>query len=623
MSSPDLSGWLLTYLVHSTLLLVAASLLAPRFRSHRIRETLWKTALFGGFLTATGQTLLQVSPLAGRMTVAAPTAVAQQQRAAKLGQQKTEKAAEFAENTDAAESSSPSSSAVASEKSAAAFASVNPERLLVWSWGIVAVFLLAVYLVRRVRFARRIVARRNVTEPPLAPMLEELRGAAGIARRIRLTASPVLGSPVALGPSEIAVPEAALTDLDPGQQRSMLAHELAHLDRRDPAWLTAACLAEQIFFFQPLNRLARRRIQESAEYLCDEWAVRRTGSGVLLAKCLAKVAEWLETSPRSVPVAGMAEDRSHLIARVRRLLDGAPFPVAPGRRTLVIASLAIITLTLVALPGVSLARHQQPAADPTLSAESTRGSEPVTGSAGVLGSRAPRGGTTPALSGPRTTPPAEPPALANPPAEDPPVGAAEPAAQDLPAQETIDTGRIVQALIGALKDANVEVRRAAVRSIANFEDRSAIPALREALRDADAEVRAHAIEALGDLHDAASADAIAALIKDPNRDVRSHAIEALTDLELTEAPAGLLEALRDSDPEVRHQAVHAVGHFQDARAVPMLRILLDDPKADVREAAVEALGEIRNEAAIQALIVALKAKDPKVRQAAADALGKR
>ena len=556
MTSPDLSGWLLTYLAHSTLLLSAAWLLTPRLKSHRVRETLWKTALFGGFLTATGQSLFQVSPLAGRMTVPAPVAVAPEPKYRLNDHKKTENA----ELTT----------------SASAFANVSLEQVLVFSWGIGAAFLLGVYLIRRIRFSRRIAARRNVTEPPLAPMLQELRAAAGFDRAVRLTATPALPSPVALGAGEIAVPEAALTDLDPGQQRSMLAHELAHLDRRDPAWLTAACVAEQIAFFQPLNRLARRRIQESAEYLCDEWAVRRTGSGVLLAKCLAKVAEWLEASPRVVPVAGMAEDRSHLVARVRRLLDGAPFPKAPGRRTLVIASLAVIALTVLALPAVSLARHQS--GEPT----ETQGS--------------PRG-TAPALAGWNK--------------------------EARPGTSSADTSRIVQALIGALKDTNVEVRRAAVRSLANFEDRSAAPALREALRDSDAEVRASAVEALGDMHDAASADAIAALIKDPHRDVRSHAIEALTDLELTESPAALLDALRDPDADVRHEAAHAVGHFQDARAVPMLRALLEDPNGEVREAAVEALGEIRNEAAIQALIVALKAKDPKVRQAAADALGKR
>jgi hypothetical protein len=246
---------------------------------------------------------------------------------------------------------------------------------------------------------------------------------------------------VALGTSEIAVPEAALSELDPGQQRSMLAHELAHLERGDPRWLTAACVVECVGFLQPLNRLARRRMQESAEYLCDEWAVRSTGSGVLLAKCLAKVAEWLETAPRSVPVAGMAEDSSHLVSRVRRLLDGAPFPKSPAKKTLAGASIAIMALTVLAIPGVSMARHS-------------------TGS--------PR----------QNSPGSE-------------VGAAssQEKEQERGTVTSADSGRaIVEALIGVAKDPNTEVRRAAIRSLGQHQHKAALPALREALRNAGCRV---------------------------------------------------------------------------------------------------------------------------------------
>jgi beta-lactamase regulating signal transducer with metallopeptidase domain len=76
-----------------------------------------------------------------------------------------------------------------------------------------------------------------------------------------------------------------LLELEPEEQDSMLAHEVAHLVRRDPQWLVLARAVEMVFFFQPLNRLARRRIQEVAEYLCDDWAVARTRRPVMLAKC--------------------------------------------------------------------------------------------------------------------------------------------------------------------------------------------------------------------------------------------------------------------------------------------------------------------------------------------------
>jgi len=556
MSNPELTGWLLTYAVHSTVLLALAWLVAGRIRSHRVREALWKTALFGGFLTATGQSLLQVSPLGGRVTVSTSEAIPDRDEPS------------LASGAIAQLQESEQSAAIEPAAPADSSGSLpRPGTLLLAAWAVGAALLLGRYLVRRARFIRRIADRREVLDGPMFAMLEELRRAAGLVSPVRLTASSALPSPVALGGNEIALPEAALTELEPGQQRSMLAHELAHLQRGDPGWLTAACVAECIGFFQPLNRLARRRIQESAEYLCDEWAVRNTGSGVLLAKCLAKVAEWLETAPRSVPVAGMAEDRSHLVARVSRLLEGGPFPKAPARKTLIGVSVAIIAVAILAVPGVSLARHA------AVLLPQSREEQPVTS-------------------------PQE--------------------------QAPADTGRaIVNALLGVVKDPNVEVRRAAVRSLGQHKSPAAIPALREALRDSDPEVRGSALEALSEMEDAGSADAIVAMLKDSNREVRAKALSALTNLELTSVPAGYRDALKDPDPDVRHQAAHVAGHFEDAAAVPTLRTMLEDPNAEVREAAVEALASIRNEAAIQALIGALKARDAKVRQAAADALGKR
>jgi HEAT repeat protein/beta-lactamase regulating signal transducer with metallopeptidase domain len=630
-ASPALVGWLLTYALHSTILLGAAWLLAGRAKSHPVREVIWKTALFGGFITATGQTLLAVDPLAGRVTVpaASPVARAEPEPVASF----EDASGALAARSTELESPSGSQPAASLPRSAP---KLTGRTLVVLSWAGMAVALLGLYGLQRKLFARRIAGRRPVMTHPLAEMLEILSAEVGIVRPIRLTASPALASPVALGSSEIAIPEAALTDLDPDQQRGMLAHELAHLERRDPAWLTAACLAERIAFFQPLNRLARRRMQESAEYLCDEWAVRRTGSGVFLAKCLAKVAEWMDASPRAVPVAGMAEERSHLVARVRRLLDATPFPAAPGRRLLAAASVSTVLIALLAVPGVSLARHQSnpgPTAIPEQSDQSDHDED-----------------------------------------------AGRPSS---PSQDS--TRAVIRALLEAVRDPDLEVRRAAIRSLGRYEDPSTAPAFREALRDPDHEIRYAAIEALAELKDRSSVAAIAAALsddhvevrraaadalddlpaagartqliaalkdpdgevranvisalarlkdpsatealvaamKDPKPDVRARAIEALHELELPTPPSGLLDALRDPVAAVRHQAAHAVGHYQDARAVPSLRTMLDDSNAEVREAAVEALSEIRTEAAIEALMGALKSKDPKVRRAAADALGQR
>jgi HEAT repeat protein/beta-lactamase regulating signal transducer with metallopeptidase domain len=626
-ASPALVGWLLTYALHSTILLGAAWLLASRAKSHPVREVIWKTALFGGFITATGQTVLALDPLAGRVTLSAASEASAPPKPIAAFEDASGALAARPVETEPAAATDP---AVGTPATAPR---ISGRTLLVMGWAVLAVALVGVYGLQRKLFARRIAGRRPVMTHPLAEMLEILSAEAGIVRPIRLTASPALASPVALGSSEIALPAAALTDLDSDQQRGMLAHELAHLERHDPAWLTAACLAERIAFFQPLNRLARRRMQESAEYLCDEWAVRRTGSGVFLAKCLAKVAEWMDASPRSVPVAGMAEERSHLVARVRRLLDATPFPSAPGRRMLASASVVAVLIAVVAVPGVSLARHQS---DPGLPAVTDQSEE----NKDTDNPASPRQDSTRAVIRALLEAARDPDLEVRRAAirslgryEDPSTAPAfREALRDpdheirtiaIEALSELKDRSSVGAIAAALRDENVEVRRAAADALDDLPAASARTELIAALRDPDAEVREKAISALARLKDPAATDALIAAMKDPKADVRARAIEALHELELPTPPAALLDALRDPSAEVRHQAAHAVGHYQDARAVPTLRAMIEDPNAEVREAAVEALSEIRTEAAIDALMGALKSKDPKVRRAAADALGQR
>lgn len=60
-------AWLLTYLLHSTILLGGACVLCAFgvVRSNAARDTLWKVAFVGGLLTATVQLALRVEPYAG------------------------------------------------------------------------------------------------------------------------------------------------------------------------------------------------------------------------------------------------------------------------------------------------------------------------------------------------------------------------------------------------------------------------------------------------------------------------------------------------------------------------------------------------------------------------------
>src|ERR671925_197935 len=333
-----LFAWLLTYLIHSTVLLGLVWLVTRRGRLEpAASELLWKVALVAGLVTGTIQSRLQVAPPAAVTLPAAALPAAPT-----VSEPGVVPAVEHISRT------SPTSATSTTSTSGPSLPLVA-----VLLWGVIALASSLYYVARRLILIGRLADRRPVSDGPLAATLAELRRTTGYRGRVRLTFARTISSPVALGTGEICVPELALSELSAEQQRSMLAHELAHLARRDSLWLSGASLVERVYFFQPLNRVARRELETTAEYLSDEWAMRKTGSAVSLAKCLATVAEWIQASPLGVPVAGLAERRSLLGARTSRLLDERlPRTPASRRGWAALAALGVAA-TIAAAPRVS------------------------------------------------------------------------------------------------------------------------------------------------------------------------------------------------------------------------------------------------------------------------------
>ena len=668
----ELISWLLTYALHSALLLGAAWLVTHRWvQSHSVREVIWKTALIGGLVTASLQVGLGIEPIGGlvavgRTTSDSPAAAAGALTGPAVRQSELARAKTTSPMTDAKSTgplfnttrlaSQPVSlvSAVPSS-TVAPVPSTKPQwtaaglSLISAAWLGTAVLLLGLYGISRLRLSRRLGERRAVRDPALTVMLADLRTRAAYRGRVRLTAAAGLASPVALGWSEIALPDAALIELEPDQQRSMLAHELAHLARRDPLWLTLACLIERLFFFQPLNRYARRQVQEAAEYLCDDWAVRRTGSGLTLAKCLVKVAEWIDTTPQPVPLSAMAERRSQLVSRIHRLIENRAMLPQPRRLWLIPAAFAVLFLTALAVPGIStgISEAQQPQT-PDSTVDSVQASTPRTSEFRVreLQRRLERLSRKAMASFSRAP---RPPRVAIAPM--PPMPAMAPVAaiagvnwpkvsidaqraerqaeaavawgSGLDGRKRHDTTSVaVPALISALKDSDVEVRRAAAQSLSNLQDPRAVPALIEALKDSDAEVRASAAEALGNLEDARAVPALIGLLKDGNVEVRRHALGALRNMPGKPSAEPFLPALSDTDAEVRQEAIQGVAESGDKRGVQPLIKLLSDPSAEVRSAAASGLGELGDPAAAEPVAALLRDSNADVRCQAASALSR-
>jgi hypothetical protein len=264
------------------------------------------------------------------------------------------------------------------------------------------------------------------------------------------------------------MPERALRELPIAEQESVVAHEMAHVLRRDPAWLLTGRVLGALFFFHPLVLLAGNRLRRVAELRCDDWAVAATGRPLALARCLTRVAGW---GGEVMPATAMAGDPRWLAGRVARLLewDRQSSSAPPSGWLRPTAAVALVAMALW-IPGISLAGDT--AASPAALATAP---EPVVeplppAAAAAPASPAPAVGVLPSpVASPAPVPPL-------------PVTAPLPPAR--PAFAIPPPGPLPPAELATL-DAALALEVAELEAILSDVDRQAIAALAEAHRMAE------------------------------------------------------------------------------------------------------------------------------------------
>src|ERR1043166_8912253 len=154
-----------------------------------VAELLWKVALLAGLVTGTIQARLQVAPPAAVTLPAAALPATPSVGETGIAPRRT------AEHT-----------ATTSTTSTAPGLPSLP-MLTVLLWATIALGSSLYYVARRLILIGRLADRRPVCDGPLAATLSELKRTTGFRGRVRLTMARTISSPVALGRSEICVPE--------------------------------------------------------------------------------------------------------------------------------------------------------------------------------------------------------------------------------------------------------------------------------------------------------------------------------------------------------------------------------------------------------------------------------
>jgi beta-lactamase regulating signal transducer with metallopeptidase domain len=185
--------------------------------------------------------------------------------------------------------------------------------------------------------------RRRAVAVPSPQLVDAARDAAAMWD---LPAAPVLASahveaPVVIGARAPAVllPVDLEQRLDAAALRPLLAHEFAHVDRRDYAANLLQSFADTLLFFSPGARWLSRSVREAREYCCDDLVAARCGP-CAYASALTTLAG-LGVAARARPVVNAAGPR--LIVRIRRLLqEDAMIPFAGFRVTGLFAVLVVV-----------------------------------------------------------------------------------------------------------------------------------------------------------------------------------------------------------------------------------------------------------------------------------------
>jgi beta-lactamase regulating signal transducer with metallopeptidase domain len=162
--------------------------------------------------------------------------------------------------------------------------------------------------------------RRKQSTMPTARVLgicETLQRQLGLDRAIRYCVCRWLDAPAVIGwfRPMILLPVTALTGLSEEQLRSVVAHELAHIQRFDAFVNIFQIAVETLLFYHPAVWWLNKRIRVEREHCCDDVAVSLCGDPVEYARALTLMEEW-----RSAPVLAMAANRGPLSERIFRVL---------------------------------------------------------------------------------------------------------------------------------------------------------------------------------------------------------------------------------------------------------------------------------------------------------------
>jgi len=195
--------------------------------------------------------------------------------------------------------------------------------------------------------------RTRGVNAPEAIWQEKLRALGrqiGVSRSVNLFESAWVHTPLTIGwlKPAILLPISFVNQLSPAEVEAVLAHELAHIARRDWVFNLLQAFVESLFYYHPAVWWISQVIRRERENACDDTALAATGNPLAFARALVQVQEMAASVP-ALSLAMSGKRRRPLLDRVRRILNQAP---QQQHQVMEKITATVILLALLALVGL-------------------------------------------------------------------------------------------------------------------------------------------------------------------------------------------------------------------------------------------------------------------------------
>jgi beta-lactamase regulating signal transducer with metallopeptidase domain len=196
---------------------------------------------------------------------------------------------------------------------------------------------------------------RPVEDRELEELVDVLRAELGCRRRVALREASELTTPATIGWwRPVVLLPFNWRDWDGDERRVVLAHELAHVRRRDFAAGVVAQVAVALHFYHPLAHWLAARLRLEQELAADAWGARLSGGQSSYLATLAQMALRRDGRALTWPARAFLPSRDTFVRRIEMLKNHEPIQrvtLPLFARVLTIAALAAVGLLVAGLRG--------------------------------------------------------------------------------------------------------------------------------------------------------------------------------------------------------------------------------------------------------------------------------